>query len=66
MNPLTLKQISEHLESENSRDRMIALASLRQFPADDAVPLIKKVLDDQSLQVRLLKGKALFSQDCFS
>jgi hypothetical protein len=31
-----LEQISSQLESENSRDRLLALASLRQVTAEDA------------------------------
>ena len=47
-----LQQISLQLESENSRDRLLALASLREVSAEEAVPLIKKVLDEEILQVR--------------
>ncbi len=54
-----LEQISLQLESENSRDRLLALASLRQVSAEDAVPLIKKVLDDEILQVRSMAVFAL-------
>lgn len=56
---LSLDYISTQLESENSRDRMLALASLRQVPATDAVPLIKKVLADQNLQIRSMAVFAL-------
>ncbi|MGB5768503.1 MAG: HEAT repeat domain-containing protein, partial [Crocosphaera sp.] len=48
----SLEQISLQLDSENSRDRLLALASLRQVAAEEAVPLIKKVLNDDILQVR--------------
>src|SRR6476469_7703045 len=54
-----LEQISTQLESENSRDRMLALASLRQVTAAEAVPLIKKVLDDEHLQIRSMAVFAL-------
>ena len=56
---LSLEQISSQLDSENSRDRMIALASLRNVSAEDAVPLIKKVLNDKSLQIRSMAVFAL-------
>lgn len=57
--PSKLEKISIQLESENQRDRLLALASLRDIPAEDAVPLIKKVIDDQSLQVRSMAVFAL-------
>jgi len=59
MDYLNLAQISDQLESANSRDRMVALAHLRHVPAEEAVPLIKKVLDDPSLQVRSMAVFAL-------
>lgn len=55
----SLDQLSTQLESESSRDRMVALASLRDVSADEAVPLIKKVLDDSNLQVRSMAVFAL-------
>ena len=48
MSQVNLEQISAKLESENSADRMLALASLRHVAAQDAVPLLKKVVEDQS------------------
>ncbi len=54
-----LQQISLQLESENSRDRLLALASLRGVSAEEAVPLIKKVLNDEVLQVRSMAVFAL-------
>lgn len=54
-----LQEISSQLESPNLRDRMVALANLRHVPAEDAVPLIKKVLDDESLQLRSMAIFAL-------
>ncbi|MFM6498781.1 MAG: HEAT repeat domain-containing protein, partial [Dolichospermum sp.] len=59
MAALSLELISIQLESPNLRDRMIALANLRHVSADDAVPLIKKVLDDDSLQMRSMAIFAL-------
>ncbi|BAY16373.1 PBS lyase HEAT-like repeat protein [Nostoc sp. HK-01] len=59
MAALPLQEISAQLESSNLRDRMVALASLRDVPAEDAVPLIKKVLDDDSLQLRSMAIFAL-------
>lgn len=69
MTPLNLEQISTQLESESSRDRMLALASLRSVPAEDAVPLIKKVLNDDNLQIRSMAVFALGvkpTQECYS
>ncbi|AFY60616.1 HEAT repeat domain-containing protein [Synechococcus sp. PCC 6312] len=54
-----LVEISEKLDSQNSRDRMLALAALRDVPAVDAVPLIKKVLQDEVLQIRSMAVFAL-------
>lgn len=54
-----LEQISVQLESDSVRDRMVALASLRNVPAEDALPLIKKVLNDDSLQIRSMAVFAL-------
>lgn len=69
MNQPNLDQLATQLESENLRDRMVALASLRQVPATEAVPLIKKVLDDESLQVRSMAVFALGvkpTEECFN
>jgi HEAT repeat protein len=68
MNQPDLNQLATQLESENLRDRMVALASLRQVPPTEAVPLIKKVLDDESLQVRSMAVFALGvkpTEECF-
>ncbi|MTJ13697.1 HEAT repeat domain-containing protein [Anabaena sp. UHCC 0187] len=65
----SLEVISAQLESPNLRDRMIALASLRQIAAEDAVPLIIKVLNDQSLQLRSMAIFALGikkTPECYS
>ncbi len=51
--------LEQQLESPNLRDRMVALASLRDVPADVALPLIKKVLNDESLQLRSMAVFAL-------
>lgn len=51
--------LTTQLESPDLRDRMVALASLRDFPADIALPLIKKVLNDESLQLRSMAVFAL-------
>lgn len=55
----TIEEISAQLESPDSRDRMLALAALRRIPSADAVPLIKKVLDDEMLQIRSMAVFAL-------
>jgi HEAT repeat protein len=68
MSQLTIAQISTQLESPDSRDRMLALAALREVPAADAVPLIKKVLDDDNLQIRSMAVFALGikqTDECF-
>ena len=68
MTQLSLEQISAQLESDSSEDRMLALASRRNVPAEDAVPLIKKVLNDESLQIRSMAVFALGikrTDDCF-
>ena len=53
-----LQELSTQLDSPNSRDRLLALAALKDVDAADAVPLIRKVLDDENLQVR---GMAVFA-----
>jgi HEAT repeat protein len=68
MNQPNLQHIADQLESPNSRDRMLALASLREVQATDAVPLIKKVLFDEMLQVRSMAVFALGvkqTEECF-
>lgn len=47
-----LQHISNQLESENSRDRMLALAMLRDVAPQEAAPLVRKVIFDSNLQVR--------------
>ncbi|HEY9628430.1 MAG TPA: HEAT repeat domain-containing protein [Coleofasciculaceae cyanobacterium] len=68
MSQLSLEQIALQLESPNSRDRMVALASLRGVSAEEAVPLIKKVLQDENLQIRSMAVFALGikpTADCY-
>lgn len=55
----SLDELSTQLDSPNLRDRMVALASLRNVAAEDALPLIKKVLYDESLQIRAMAVFAL-------
>jgi HEAT repeat protein len=57
--PQTLEQVSQQLDSLNSRDRLLALVSLRDVAPEVAVPLIKKVLQDDNLQVRSMAVFAL-------
>jgi HEAT repeat protein len=57
--PVEIATLTAKLESPDLRDRMVALASLRNFPADIALPLIKKVLHDESLQLRSMAVFAL-------
>ncbi|MGL6282352.1 MAG: HEAT repeat domain-containing protein, partial [Microcoleaceae cyanobacterium] len=59
MNNINLEEISRQVESENLRDRLLALASLRMVDPVDAVPLIKKVLYDESVQLRSMAVFAL-------
>lgn len=54
-----LAAIATALDSGNSRDRMVALASLRDVSAQEAAPLIKKVLNDKNLQIRSMAVFAL-------
>ncbi len=51
-NPTRLQEIAERLRSPRAADRMLALAQLRDVPAEQAVPLILQVIDDENLQVR--------------
>lgn len=55
---VNLAELSTQLESPNSRDRLLALVALKDAAAEDALPLIKKVLDDESIQIR---GMAVFA-----
>lgn len=59
MNNPKLTEIAAKLESPQLKDRMVALASLREFSPSEAVPLIKKVLNDPILQVRSMAVFAL-------
>ncbi|MGG6238774.1 HEAT repeat domain-containing protein [Nodosilinea sp. AN01ver1] len=56
---MDLEQISAQLKSEDSKDRMLALASLRNVPAAQAAPLIRQALDDKNLQIRSMAVFAL-------
>lgn len=59
MSQINLAEIDRQLESDNSKDRLLALASLREVEAKDAVPLIKKVIYDEMLPVRSMAIFAL-------
>ncbi|MEM6426211.1 MAG: HEAT repeat domain-containing protein [Cyanobacteria bacterium P01_D01_bin.128] len=59
MAQLSLEEISRRLESDSSKDRMIALANLRNVPAAEAAPLVRKVIDDKNLQIRSMAVFAL-------
>jgi HEAT repeat protein len=52
MSTVDLAHISAQLESDNSKDRMLALAMLRNVPPAAAAPLVRKVIYDANLQVR--------------
>ncbi|MGQ9866993.1 MAG: HEAT repeat domain-containing protein [Pseudanabaenaceae cyanobacterium] len=53
-----LAAIAQQLESENSRDRLLGLAALKDVDPEAAVPLILKVIDDRNDNVR---GMAIFA-----
>jgi HEAT repeat protein len=59
MSDYDLTALSLKLESRDLKDRMVALASLREVPAEYAFPLIKKVLKDENLQLRSMAVFAL-------
>lgn len=52
MTTIDLDQIATQLESEDSKDRMLALAKLRDVSPKEAAPLVRKVIYDANLQVR--------------
>ena len=54
-----LALLSQQLETGDLVERKLALAALRNVPAEQAVPLIKKVLNDQNDQVRSMAIFAL-------
>ncbi len=54
-----LDTLTQQLETGDLKDRKLALAALRDVPAEQAVPLIKKVLDDKNDQVRSMAIFAL-------
>ncbi len=56
---INLDEIATQLESTNSRDRLLALVSLREASPEEALPLIKKVLYDEMLPVRSMAIFAL-------
>ena len=63
-----LDDLSQQLDSGDLVKRKLALASLRDVPAEQAVPLIKKVLDDKNEQVRSMAIFALGlkpTKDCY-
>jgi HEAT repeat protein len=52
MAAVNLDHIAVQLESENTKDRMLALAMLRDVEPEMAAPLVRKVMHDDNLQVR--------------
>lgn len=56
---INLNEIATQLDSTNSRDRLLALVSLREASPEEALPLIKKVLYDEILPVRSMAIFAL-------
>jgi len=68
MSDSNLDRIADQLDSPNSRDRLLGLTALRDVPPIDAVPLIKKVLNDDHIQVRSMAVFALGlkpTDECF-
>ncbi|MGB3496193.1 MAG: HEAT repeat domain-containing protein [Elainellaceae cyanobacterium] len=59
MSQVNLEHIACQLDSQSTRDRLLALVSLRDVAPFEAVPLIKKVLDDENLQIRSMAVFAL-------
>lgn len=59
MSDVDLEQVAIQLKSENTKDRMLALASLRHVPAALAAPLIRQAIHDSSLQIRSMAVFAL-------
>jgi HEAT repeat protein len=59
MSTVDLAHIAQQLKSENSKDRMLALAHLKHVPAEQAAPLIKQVINDSNLQIRSMAVFAL-------
>lgn len=49
---MDLERIAAQLDSDSSKDRMLALAMLRDVAPQDAAPLVRKVINDPNLQVR--------------
>jgi HEAT repeat protein len=56
---MDLDQIAAQLQSDDSKDRMLALASLRHVPAAQAAPLIRTAIHDENLQIRSMAVFAL-------
>ncbi|MFM7530820.1 MAG: HEAT repeat domain-containing protein, partial [Nodosilinea sp.] len=59
MTTLDLEHIAAQLKSQDSKDRMLALASLRHVPAAQAAPLIREMIHDSNLQIRSMAVFAL-------
>jgi HEAT repeat protein len=54
-----LDQIAAQLQSQDSKDRMLALASLRDVPPEQAAPLIRQMIHDPNIQIRSMAVFAL-------
>ncbi len=50
--PPTLAALTQQFQSPHQGDRLQALISLRNIPAQEALPLIRQALEDDSVQVR--------------
>ncbi len=59
MTASSLKELKIQLDSDNLRDRKLALLALRNFSPKKAMPLLKKALQDRNQQVRSMAIFAL-------
>ncbi|MFM7326966.1 MAG: HEAT repeat domain-containing protein, partial [Nodosilinea sp.] len=59
MTTVDFEHIAAQLKSQDSKDRMLALASLRHVPAAQAAPLIREMIHDSNLQIRSMAVFAL-------
>lgn len=56
---MNLQEAASKIQSPNSRDRLLALASLRNATNEEAAPLILQLIQDDNLQIRSMAVFAL-------
>ena len=56
---MNIQELAAKIQSPNSRDRLLALASLRDLPDEEAAPFILQLVNDKNLQVRSMAVFAL-------